>query len=343
MQEALLERPGHLVLVDRDEPPSPGPGDALVAVRRVGICGTDHHAYSGSQNFFAYPRVLGHELAVEVVAVGKGVDRVRAGDRCAVLPYMSCGNCGGCRRGRTNCCSRINVLGVTVDGGMCERMVVPSAHLFPDPNLTYDQLVLVETLGIGWHAVERAAPGSDDRILILGAGPIGLAVAQAVGRRTTDVIIADIAEERVAFAKNAGLTALDIGDGFEARLEMLGGGRMPTIVFDATGSRSSMERAVTLTDQGGIVVFVGHTVGEIAIHNPTFHGRELDVRASRNATFVDWDQVMAAVRDGSLDATGWINHRTTLHGIIDELPRLAADPGPIVKSVVEIGPAQVVS
>jgi threonine dehydrogenase-like Zn-dependent dehydrogenase len=232
------------------------------------------------------------------------------------------------------------VLGVTVDGGMCERIIVPSAHLFADPDLTFDQLVLVETLGIGWHAVERAAPTSEDRILILGAGPIGLAIAQAASLRTADIIIADIAPARVAFATANGLTAAAIGPNFTTRLSELGGGRLPTHVFDATGNRASMESAISLTDHGGVVVFVGHTVGEIAIHNPTFHARELDVRASRNATFADWDGVLSAVRSGSMDATGWINHRTTLAGIIDDLPRIAADPGPIVKAVIEIDPTE---
>lgn len=337
MREALLERPGDLVLVERAEPPPPGPGEALVAVRRVGICGTDLHAYGGRQNFFAYPRVLGHELAVEVLDVGVGVDRVRPGDRCAVLPYLSCGACGGCARGRANCCERIDVLGVTIDGGLRERMVVPSGHLFREPSFTYDQLVLVETLGIGWHAVARAAPGPTDRVLILGAGPIGLAVAQAASLRTERVVIADIAPERVSFAAAVGLTSVRVDGDLRARLRELGGGHPPTIVFDATGNRASMEAALAHTDQGGIVVFVGHTTGDITIHNPTFHARELDIRASRNATFEDWDGVMDAVRAGRLDATGWINHRTTLEGIVDELPRIALAPGAVVKSVVELG------
>jgi 2-desacetyl-2-hydroxyethyl bacteriochlorophyllide A dehydrogenase len=341
MREALLERPGELVLVERAEPSTPGPGEVLVAVRRVGICGTDLHAYGGRQNFFAYPRVLGHELAVEVLDVGAGIDGVRPGDRCAVLPYLSCGTCGGCARGRANCCERINVLGVTLDGGLRERMLVPGAHLFADPYFTYDQLVLVETLGIGWHAVVRADPGPTDLVLILGAGPIGLAVAQAARLRTERVVIADIAPERVAFAAAAGLTAIPVDGDLGPQLRELGGGQLPTVVFDATGNRASMESALTLTDQGGVVVFVGHTTGDVTIHNPTFHARELDLRASRNATFADWDGVMAAVRSGTLDATGWINHRTTLEGIIDELPRIAAAPGAVVKSVVEIGASTV--
>lgn len=340
MQEALLERPGSLVLKECDEPMPPGPHDVLVAVRRVGICGTDLHAYIGQQNFFAYPRVLGHELAVEVLEVGVDVDRVRVGDRCAVLPYLSCGTCGGCLRDRSNCCERINVLGVTIDGGLRERMVVPATHLFPDSSLSYDQLVLVETLGIGWHAVARAQPTSSDRIAILGAGPIGLAIAQAARLRTDHVVIADIAPERVAFAETSGLLAVLVDDDASARIAAAGDGRPPTMVFDATGNRVSMQSALGLADHGGVVVFVGHTTGDIAIHNPTFHARELDLRASRNATFADWEGVMSAVRDGSLDATSWINHRTTLDGIILELPRISAAPGRIVKSVVEIGPTQ---
>lgn len=337
MQEALLERPGSLVLTERAEPQPPGPGEVLVAVRRVGICGTDLHAYTGQQNFFAYPRVLGHELAVEVLEIGGDVDRVHVGDRCAVLPYLSCGTCGGCRRDRTNCCERINVLGVTLDGGLRERMVVPGTHLFPDATLSYDQLVLVETLGIGWHAVERARPTGSDRIAILGAGPIGLAIAQAARLRTDHVVIADIAPERVAFAESSGLRAVLVGDDVSSRIAEAGHGVLPTMVFDATGNRASMESALSLADHGGVVVFVGHTTGDITIHNPTFHARELDLRASRNATFADWEGVMRAVRDGSLDATSWINHRTTLDGIILELPRISAAPGQVVKSVVEIG------
>jgi 2-desacetyl-2-hydroxyethyl bacteriochlorophyllide A dehydrogenase len=336
MREVLLNRPGELTLVECAEPPAPGPGEVLVAVRRVGICGTDLHAYGGRQNYFSYPRVLGHELAVEVLEVGAGVGHVAQGDACALLPYMSCGTCSGCARGRPNCCERIAVMGVTVDGGLRERMVVPHRYLVPEPAFTYDQLVLVETLGIGWHAVTRAAPRPDDSVLILGAGPIGLAVAQAARLRTDAVTIADIAPARVDFARAAGLSAVPAGDAVGELVRESNGGRLPTVVFDATGNRSSMEAALMLTDQGGTVVFVGHTTGDISIHNPTFHAREIDLRASRNATLVDWDGVMSAVGDGRLDATSWINHRTTLEGIVDELPRVAAAPGSVVKSVVDL-------
>jgi threonine dehydrogenase-like Zn-dependent dehydrogenase len=336
MQVAILNSPGSVVLVDHAEPGDPGPGEALVGVRRVGICGTDHHAYRGMQNFFVYPRVLGHELAVEVLAVGPGVTEVRPGDLCAVLPYLSCGTCRPCQRTRTNCCERISVLGVTQDGGLRERMVVPAACLFTSPKLSLDQLVLVETLGVGWHAVERARPKPDDRVLVLGAGPIGLAVAQAARHRVERLVVADVSADRVAFTVGAGLDAIQVDGELMAHLRDRDGGELPSLVFDATGSSTSMEAAFGLTGPCGTLVFVGHTTGSLMFENPGFHARELDVRASRNATIGDWAAVMAAAEGGSLDALGWINHRTTLEGIVDELPSLVAEPGRVVKTVVDL-------
>ena len=165
------------------EPPPPGPGEALLAVRRIGLCGTDLHAFHGRQPFFSYPRILGHELAVEVLDVGTGVTNVRAGDLCAVRPYLACGACDACERGIVNACERLATLGVHTDGGMQPLLTVPAHKLHPSAKLDYEQLALVETLGIGAHAVERAEISADDFVLVIGAGPIGLSVVQfEIGR-----------------------------------------------------------------------------------------------------------------------------------------------------------------
>jgi 2-desacetyl-2-hydroxyethyl bacteriochlorophyllide A dehydrogenase len=340
VQAAVLTAPGRIDLVEHPEARAPGHGEALVAVRRVGICGTDYHAFSGTQNFISYPCVLGHELAVEVLEVGPGVAGVAAGDLCAVLPYVSCGTCAACRRGRTNACVRIEVLGVTRPGGLRERMVLPVSLLFAGAGLTLDQLVLVETLGIGWHAVDRGRPGARDVVLILGAGPIGLAVAEAARRSTERVLVADVSPTRVAFAATAGHDSLAVDGDLTAAVLDRYGGELPSLVVDASGNRASMEGAFGLVGPGGRLVLVGHTTGPLTFHNPGFHARELDVRASRNATPDDWAHVIAAVRDGSLNALGWVNHRITLATVADDLPRLAASPGDVVKAVVEVGPAE---
>lgn len=337
MLSVVLAAPGRLDLVERPEPPAPTNGEALVAVRRVGICGTDHHAFAGRQNFIDYPCVLGHELAVEVLALGDGVTRVQVGDLCAVLPYVACGSCDSCRRDRANACERLQVLGVTREGGLQEQMVVPAALLFPGNGLHLDQLALVETLGIGWHAMRRARPEGGDRVLVLGAGPIGLAVAQAVREFTDQIVIGDLVAARRDFAEAQGLTSVPVGDDLAGTLRELFDGQRPSLVFDATGHQGSMEEALGHAATGGRVVFVGHTRGAISVDNPTFHARELEVMASRNATAEDWCEVVERVHTGRLDALSWINHRASLESIIDDLPSLAHDHGAVVKTVVDLG------
>ncbi len=335
MLAARLLRPGRIETVEVPEPPEPLLGEALVAVRRVGICGTDHHALAGQQNFVRYPRILGHELAVDVLGIGPGVENVRVGDRCAVLPYVSCGRCAPCLRGRGNCCERIEVLGVTIDGGLCERMVLPAGLLHRGPGFSLDQLALVETLGIGWHAVARGGPVHDDSVLVLGAGPIGLAVAECARGRVAEITIADIHPARQAFASSQGFAAVPANDDLPDRLRDRGG--QPTLVFDATGSRASMERAFTLVATGGTLVMIGHTTGVLTFDNPGFHARELDVRGARNALPADWTAVLDAVSTGTVDATSWINNRCTLESISDDLPELAGKPHVVLKAMVDIG------
>lgn len=340
MYAAVLLEPGRLETVEVAEPPAPGPGEALVAVRRVGVCGTDFHAYFGRQNFFKYPRILGHELSVEVLAVGANVDHVSAGDSCAVMPVLSCGICLGCRQGKVNCCESIDVLGVTVDGGMRERFIVPTSTLYSSPGLSLDQLALVETLGIGMHAVQRAEPLATDGALIIGAGPVGLAVAQCLADRVANVVLTDVSAERLAFVERTmKLTTVLSDENTEESIREVNQADLPTLVFDATGNRASMERAFELVGTGGRLVYVGHTTGELTIVNPLFHRREMDVRASRNALPADWTRVLEGMQAGLLDPLPWISHRPTLPSVSHELPYLAANAGGLVKAMVTVGPS----
>src|SRR5215472_13954616 len=152
----VLDTPGQLRLTQVEEPQSPGPGEALVRIHQVGVCGTDFHAFHGDQPFFSYPRILGHELGVEVVQMGDSGGGLKTGDLCSVEPYINCGSCIACLRDKPNCCVGLQTLGVHIDGGMREEIVVPRRKLHVSRALTLDQLALVETLGIGCHAVERA-------------------------------------------------------------------------------------------------------------------------------------------------------------------------------------------
>src|SRR5687767_12088087 len=201
MKALYLEKPEQFRMADVPEAPKPAAGQALVRTHRVGICGTDVSCYLGKFPFFAYPRIPGHELGVEVLEVGPGVTNVRPGDRCSIEPYLNCGDCHACRKGASNCCANLKVLGVMTDGGMRERFVLPAVKLHSSKTLSFDQLALVETLAIGCHAVDRPQLAAGENCLVIGAGPIGLACivfAKLAGAR---VIVLDLNAERLAFCK----------------------------------------------------------------------------------------------------------------------------------------------
>jgi len=313
MQTLILTKPGELVLADTLEPAAPGAGEARVRVRCSGVCGTDLHAFAGNQPFFTYPRIPGHELGVEVVAVGAAVTNVRAGDHCAVEPYLSCGHCIACRRGRTNCCETLRVLGVHVDGGWRDEIIVPAAKLHASAKLTFEQLALVETLGIGAHAVARSAPEQGESTLVVGAGPIGLAVAQFAVEAGARVTVLDVSESRRAFAAGwLGVNALEArgltADGLRAAL----GGELPTLVFDATGNPAAMRQAFLWPAQGGRIVMASLVQGEIAFDDPNFHRRELTVHATRNSTAVEFRRIIGLIESGKIDTKPWVTHRAPL-------------------------------
>src|SRR5215211_1019265 len=201
MKALSLEAPGQWKRLDIPAPARPGPGEALVRVHNVGICGTDISGYLGKMPFFSYPRIPGHELGVEVVAVGEGVKNVKVGDKAAVEPYINCQKCYSCTRGHTNCCENHQTLGVHIDGGLRPLFTVPARKLHVSTKLTYEQLALVETLGIGLHAINRANPKPDETVLVIGAGPIGLATIELAKLAGSRVVVMDLNEQRLRFVR----------------------------------------------------------------------------------------------------------------------------------------------
>jgi 2-desacetyl-2-hydroxyethyl bacteriochlorophyllide A dehydrogenase len=337
MRTIVLQEPERLALTETDQPQSITPGEALVRVHRVGICGTDLHAYRGRQPFFTYPRTLGHELGVEIIEVGANNKGLAAGDRCAVEPYLNCNDCVACRRGKPNCCVNMQVLGVHIDGGMREFITVPVEKLHKSDTLTLDQLALVETLCIGAHAVNRAQLEKGEHVLVIGAGPIGLAViqfAQAAGAR---VIVLDMNEARLQFCRDHLGIEYSIGAADDAvvRLHELTNSDMPTGVFDATGNPQSMQAAFNFPAHGGRLIFVGLFQGEVTFDDPNFHRRELTLLSSRNATSEDFRYVIALMESGAVDTTPWITHRASPGTLLQEFPAWLQPQSGVVKAMLE--------
>lgn len=339
MKAIRLEQPGRFAQVNLD-PVSAAlqPDEALVRVHRIGVCGTDIHAFRGDQPFFTYPRILGHELGVEVLEVGGQANGIQPGQHCAVEPYLNCGTCIACRRGKPNCCAKLSVLGVHVDGGMRETLVLPIRKLHPSRTLTLDQLVLVETLAIGCHAVDRAGLERGEFALVIGAGPIGLGVMQFAIEAGAQVIVLDVNAQRLEFCRSRLGVRYAIDASRENALEALTGltaGDLPTAVFDATGNGRSMESAFEYPANGGRLIFVGLFQGEVSFNDPNFHRRELTVLASRNARPEDFTRIISLIEAKRIDTSPWITHRTPLSDVLTEFPLWTKAETGVIKAIIE--------
>ncbi len=336
IESLVCVAPGEL-RIERRPSPRPSPGEVLVRPRRIGICGTDYHIFEGKHPFLQYPRIMGHELAVEVVE--PGASNLRAGDICVVNPYLSCGTCIACRKGKPNCCTSISVLGVHQDGGMQELIAVPEANLISAPGLSVDACATVEFLAIGTHAVRRGGVSEDDAALVIGAGPIGLGAALfAKLAGAAKVALIDRDADRVkSTAAIIGVDAIPFGEGLEQAVADYTDGNGFDIVFDATGNQASMQRGFDFVAHGGRYVLVSVVKDQITFSDPDFHRKELTLYGSRNATSEDFSRVISAIKDGKVPLDKIITHRTSLAKAVTDLPVWARQKSGLIKALIEIG------
>lgn len=320
MKTIILNKPQEFQLISRDFDDTLAENEALLKIHRIGICGTDYHAYRGRQPFFSYPRVLGHELGAEVICLGStaGASGIKIGDKVSVEPYLNCGICQPCQNGKTNCCESLKVLGVHIDGGMAEYLKVPVNKLHKSDILGYEQLALVETLGIGSHAVQRANVTENDIVLVIGAGPIGLSVIQFAKINGAKIVVMDFSKQRLDFANEAiGIDESIIAtEGFSADdLRKILKGNMPTVVFDATGNAQSMMKAFSYVAFGGKLVYVGLFQGDVTFFDPDFHRREITLFASRNALPADFKHIISKMESEQINTKAWLTHEAAFEDL----------------------------
>jgi 2-desacetyl-2-hydroxyethyl bacteriochlorophyllide A dehydrogenase len=342
MKALVCIRPGELEYREIDAPLA-GPGQAIIRIRRIGICGTDLHAFEGTQPFFDYPRILGHELAGDLVDFDQAPG-FTPGEAVTVIPYFNCGACIACRSGKPNCCTTIRVSGVHIDGGMVDYLAVSSASLVHGQGLGYDELALVEPLAIGAHAVRRADIQPGEFVLVVGAGPIGLGTMESVRIAGGQVIAMDINEDRLRFCREklqvlhtvrVGAGTGRAGDDPMEQIRHITRGDMPTVVIDATGSLKAINQGFLYMAHGGRYVLVGLQKGEIQFSHPEFHKREATLMSSRNATRQDFDMVMDAMRRGLIDPTTYITHRVRFDEVKTEFAGWLDPARGVIKAMVK--------
>ena len=343
MKALVLKQPHEMVL---EEVPRPVPhgNEVLVKVLRVGVCGTDLHAYGGNQPFFSYPRIVGHELAVQVVEIPKEAkaqaSHVKEGDIVAVLPYLHCGKCIACRNGKTNCCIELQCLGVHTDGGMREFFTIQPKYLVPAFRVPLEDIALVECFSIGFHGVRRSEVKPGENVLVVGAGPIGIGVIHGLKERGARVIVLDINEKRLEYAQRVAKADVIVHAGKETaeqRVLELTGGENPTLVMDATGNAKQMMQAFNFASQGGRVVYVGLVTADITFSDPLFHRKEITLYASRNATLEDFKNVISAMESGRISTEGFITHMASLEEAAPQFPQWRKPETGVIKAVVRVG------
>lgn len=336
MKSLVCVEPGKFEYQQVADPQVAG-DEVLLKIKRIGICGTDLHAYEGTQPYFTYPRVLGHELAGEIIE-GKDLGGGKIGDVTTFIPYFRCGKCIACRSGKPNCCASIKVCGVHVDGGMAEYLAVPSYALLPPRGLSYDDLALVEPLAIGAHGVRRAGVTPGEFVLVIGAGPIGLGIMEFARIAGGKVIAMDINQQRLTFCKdvlNVAHTVNALDNPLE-KVRDITNGDFPTVVIDATGSGKAIMDGFKYMAHGARYVLVGLQKGDISFSHPEFHKREATLMSSRNATREDFDKVVDALSTNKVNAKTFITHRTTFDQVKTEFPGWLNPANGVIKAMVEI-------
>jgi 2-desacetyl-2-hydroxyethyl bacteriochlorophyllide A dehydrogenase len=332
MRAILCPEPGKLTLIDIPRPEL-RPGEVRVAIRHIGICGTDYHIFEGTHPMLAYPRIMGHELS-GVVADANG-SAFAAGDPVVINPYLNCGHCPACREGKSNCCETLRVIGVHCDGGMTEEVVLPAQNLYPATGLSLQQAAMVEFLAIGAHAVRRTQIKPGARVLVVGAGPIGLGTAFFAKIAGGDVTLVDASAAKVEKTRALGFRSFLVsemeGDAFKA--EKASGF---DAVLDATGSIRAMNASLLHVRSGGDYTLVGVITGDLVWPDPEVHRRELTIRGSRNATREDFEHVMDSIRRGLVPTADLATHATDLDHVLDDMPRWVHDRDGLIKAIISV-------
>ncbi|MFY0654025.1 MAG: zinc-binding alcohol dehydrogenase family protein [Cyclobacteriaceae bacterium] len=335
MKYIVCEKPGQFELKEKPSPVRKE-GEALLRVNKIGICGTDLHAYAGNQSFFTYPRVLGHELAAVVEEIEDNEQGIKIGEKVIVMPYLSCEKCVACRNAKTNCCTNIEVLGVHIDGGMQEKITVPSNILLPAQNLSENEMAIVEPLAIGAHAIRRAQLKPGDKVVVVGCGPIGIGIMKLAQIAEAKVFALDFNEKRLKYVKdNIGVDhTINTLEKPVEEIAKLTNGDMAAAVFDATGNRGALEFGPNYMSYGGKYILVGHTKEGLTFSHPELHAKETSLLCSRNATLEDFDLVIDVLKQGKFPINSYISHEVDFDEMIANFDSWLDPANGVIKAMV---------
>lgn len=336
MKYIICQKPGQLTIEEK-KLPQVEKDRALVRIKKVGICGTDLHAYGGNQAYFTYPRILGHELSGEILEINDNPHGLKTCDPVLVMPYVSCGKCVACRNGKTNCCTNISVIGVHEDGGMQEVLSIPISLLISAEGLALEEAAIVEPLAIGAHALRRAQIMEGEDILVMGCGPIGIGIMKQAQNLGANVIAMDINEDRLDYTRRKmGIkNVIQSGSHASEHLKSITNGDFCPAVFDATGNQKALESGISFMSHGGRYVLVGLSKGDLTFHHPSIHAKESTIMCSRNATREDFQKVIEYLKSGHFPVHEYITHKIHYSEILGHFDQWTKPESGVMKAMIE--------
>lgn len=333
MTAALFEGPGRIDVVRKDRP-EPVAGEVLVRVEAAGLCAGDMYTYKGTNPYVTFPRIGGHEIAGAVATLGEGVSGLRVGQRVVVEPFIGCGRCYPCRVGKYNCCAKLRIIGIHRDGGFAQYVAAPADKVIPVPaGLDAYMASFAEPVAIGVQSCRRGEVTGDDTVLILGAGPIGLAVLEVARARGAKVYITDISAERLAAAERLGGIAMPAGEALAGAVSEATAGEGMPVVIEAAGNAGTMESTVHLVANGGRIVIVGLVLAGRMIGFPGLDltRKEVTIAGSR-ASANCFPESLDLLARGAIRYPG-IGSRVPLSRVPQTMAAIAADPSAFHKAV----------
>lgn len=336
MKALVIQMPGKAVITEVPEPVRK-PGEALLKVRRVGLCGSDLNSFRGRNPMVSFPRTPGHEVAATILELDEDEPRLKVGMDVTLSPYTSCGVCSSCLRGRNNACQANQTLGVQRDGALTEYICIPVERLYP-ARLSLKELCIVEPLTVGFHAVARGRIASGDTVAILGCGGVGLGAVAASAFRGATTIAVDVDDAKLAVAKQAGAkhTIHAQNERLGEQLREITGGHGPDGIIEAIGTPDTFRLAVEEVAYTGRVVYIGYAKEPVCYETKLFVQKELDILGTRNAQPEDFHSVIEMLVGKRFPVDSAVSHIVSLAEAPQVLEQWSAEPAKFSKIMIDL-------
>lgn len=337
MKAVFINAPGE-VEIKQIEKPVPKQGEALLKILYGGICGSDLGSYRGSMAYFSYPRTPGHEFAAEIIEIGANDQGLKKGMIVTCNPYFNCENCYSCKRGLVNCCTTNQTMGVQREGAFAEYITMPIERIYDGKGIPAKTLALIEPFCISYHGVSRANVQKGDKVLIIGAGTIGVLAAVAAKAKGGEVYISDVAQGKLDYAKEFGVDGVILNDSpenFEKAVSDVTNGNGFDVAIEAVGLPSTFQNCIDAAAFGGKVVLIGVGKKNLDFNFTMIQKKELNIFGSRNALKKDFLELIDLVKSGEVPLEKIVTNTYKFDDVAKAFEEFHKNAGKMLKVVID--------